>query len=294
MMTSYYNKIKDIENSKKYQDSAMFEQDKVVDNLLKQSVISSQRDFLLKENEKETVRAERTGYILFGLTIIFIIILSFIFYTYRQRLKIRNLELTQKIHDIHLLNTNLESLIKINQTLSIELDKKEDNISKLKSLVESRNLNLNTMIKEFRRQTQEIRSEVENICYDRWRIINELCEKYIEIQESGSVNLLSGAIDKRIKDLSTKKTIEEIKFYVDKYRGGLISDIVLAMPTLKPDEITMLALICVGFSAKTICYLMDTKLKTFYTRKTRLADKIKKSDIKNKDRYLEIMGGKHL
>lgn len=294
MMTSYYNKIKDIENSKKYQDSAMFEQDKVVDNLLKQSVISSQRDFLLKENEKETMRAERTGYILFGLTIIFIIILSFIFYTYRQRLKIRNLELTQKIHDIHLLNTNLESLIKINQTLSIELDKKEDNISKLKSLVESRNLNLNTMIKEFRRQTQEIRSEVENICYDRWRIINELCEKYIEIQESGSVNLLSGAIDRRIKDLSTKKTIEEIKFYVDKYRGGLISDIVLAMPTLKPDEITMLALICVGFSAKTICYLMDTKLKTFYTRKTRLADKIKKSDIKNKDRYLEIMGGKHL
>lgn len=187
---------------------------------------------------------------------------------YRHRLKIRDLKLNQHLEDIYELTSQIKSASDNNQSLADMLQERNADNSNLKLIIEKQ-----------KDENKSMSVEMENMFRDKWKLLNELCSKYFDNESDKIKQSLINNIEEQINKLRNKNTITEIRTTVDRYTSGLITALSNSdNPCFKPDEINLMALILSGLSPKTVCFFTGMKLKTFYTRRARLLDKVERGN----------------
>jgi DNA-binding NarL/FixJ family response regulator len=83
------------------------------------------------------------------------------------------------------------------------------------------------------------------------------------------------------------KMIEEV---VDKIHNNILTGIRTGLPALTDKDISLLTLFFAGFSAKSICLVMNWQVANFYNRKRRIREKIEASDVPHRERFLAALG----
>lgn len=266
ILSRYYFASGDYRKSKLYTDSAMFSQDTVVVNMLRQSVIASQRDFFSLNEDLARSKAERLSTAIIVGAVFFPLVIVALIVFYVQRMKIKNMKVEQSMNEIYLLTTDLTS--------------KNEDIRNLQSRI--------------RLQGSNLQSEIESAFKNNWSILNTLCRQYVQMEESGaSGDRLVKEVFDQVSQMRKPEKLDGIRNSVDRYKNGIIARLRQQCPFLKESDITFISLLYAGFSAKVICFFLEMGNKNFYAKRSRLTERIRESDAKDKEEFIESMNQKN-
>ena len=77
--------------------------------------------------------------------------------------------------------------------------------------------------------------------------------------------------------------------FINRYKDGLMVKFNQSFPHFSRSDVNLFMYIVLGFSARAISIFLNEKIDVVYNRKSRLKQKIQKSDVLNKECFLELM-----
>lgn len=281
LLAECYSEVHDLPKARLYYDSMMSWQNNRVNEILKQSVISSQRNYYKLEAKKERKHKDALiRLLLISGCITFLIIIIGIMH-FRHKIQVKALELDEKIKDIVILSEKINDRTqKVNQ-LNSEIIRKENDIERLRDIVKNTETSRPSNLLE---KNNELKVHIESLFKDQWQLLNRLCSQYVkeEFNDEIKKEALLKEINREIIDLKNPERLLEIRRCVNLYMNGILVDLENQCGFLKQDDISFIALLYAGFSPKTICLITGIKYKYFYNKRSRLIERIRKSNAESK------------
>ena len=157
----------------------------------------------------------------------------------------------------------------------------------------SKNEDIRNLQSRIRQQGSNLQSEIESAFKNNWSILNTLCRQYVQMEESGaSGDRLVKEVFDQVSQMRKPEKLDWIRNSVDRYKNGIIARLRQQCPFLKESDITFISLLYAGFSAKVICFFLEMGNKNFYAKRSRLTERIRESDAKDKEEFIESMNQK--
>lgn len=262
------NHIKDAELTKKLLNL----QNEIVKETIRQSAIGAQRDYY---NSQSTAAAKRESqmwtYIIFGCIIVFMAI-SILTIFFRMSIKLKDNTIELKINEVAL--------------LSAQIDRRENECHKLKEKLANLNENSRDHVKMSTREA-ELRQLVDRLLAGRFSSINKILDEYYEnIDSSSAKTKVYNRVQKEMDDLSSTKSMNEIEKLVNDALDSIMTRFRNEFPDATKEDITIFLLNAAGLSQKAISLLTGIKLKSLYTKRARLKERILKSDVSGCHEYI--------
>lgn len=257
-------------------DTLLILQSEIADFYLKESLTGVQRDFISAKANKDRHRFLLTTTILITALIITLGFTILLFFNHRLRIRAKKAELEATLATL----TDVQSLS----------EKKDEQINSLNSkLTEESNTNkkLQSSLENFTREKHTNAILIESLFKEKWTTLNKLCDEYFDLDNSDRARMvILNRLDKEIKKICNKKSLQKIEDSVNLYIDNIIAKIRIQCPFLSDDELILLSLIFAGFSVRTICLLQNIKYKNFYLRKSRIIKRITDSDAPDKNLFI--------
>ncbi len=231
--------------------------DSTVTAIIKQSTINAESDFHNSRAVYFHRQARISGIIIWcilgGVAVIGLALIV----VYREKRKRSRVELELKMHEIRELTETLGAHI----TAGLE---KDERVSALTSRINS-------------------------AFTERLERMNRLCESYfIDGHSAGSDSRIYREIKSLISDFTTDDIRAELYESVNRRSGDALSRLREQMPRLSESDVLLLAYVFMGFSPKAISILLDMKIGTVYMKRSRLKERIERSEIADKERILSL------
>lgn len=253
----YYKSAGDYKSAYGALKNADIYQDSIVRDALRQSVVYAQRDFYNVQSQSAKQKISRVyGYIFIG-TIIAVLIVALIVIYAKLRMQLKDRELELNINEIALLTA------KISES-SCRVDTGADG--------------------------DELHVIVDRLLARWFAPLNNLFDEYYETGDSASAkSTMFSRVEEELKKITSEKSIKDIVDMVDDSLGGALSRLRNDYTEINDKDITFLALNIAGLSPRAICLFLDIKIKTVYSRRKRLKDKIVVLDTSDKDTLLKYL-----
>lgn len=171
---------------------------------------------------------------------------------------------------------------KINATLS-QVEELSETLSAQSQYIAK----LQDEVAEGTTRQDDYKLEAKNQILAKLQAFNQICDVYSD--HSDDSEHLSRRIKAFIAKNATKKNLEEIRRSVNKYLDDIISRFQADFPETKSDETDLFTLIVAGFKAPAIALYLKTTCGSIYARKTRLKQKIQKSNPEKTQQYLRFI-----
>ncbi len=228
-------------------------QNNEIRKILKQSAIGVQRDFYNHQLMLTLQKEDRIKKSIITWSILSFIIFVALLLLFITTIKLKNRNLELKMNEIAL--------------LSAEINKRE-------SATESVNDN-------------RLRNMVDKLLSERFTLINKFFDEYYENGDSPvGKTAIFNRVEKEIKNLSSKKNLNEIESLVNETLDDIIFRFRKEFPELSSDDVTFFMLNVAGLSPRAIGLFLKIKLKTVYTKKARLKDRILNSTSTDTEEFL--------
>lgn len=134
---------------------------------------------------------------------------------------------------------------------------------------------------------QRLNQECVSLCKSQYEDIRDILERTIISKNTVKTEAIYKArLDEQISFFSNIDRQQEREALIDSKTGGILSSLRRNFPSIKDLDIQIVTYSLMGFDTTLICLLTGMNPGNVYTRKSRLKDKILKSDIEDKDRYL--------
>lgn len=294
-----YKQAKALGNSKRaldLTDSIIYYQDAMAENIIKESVIGSERDFYSNMSEKNRRRADY-----FLICFIAVCIITFLIWRlYRSKSIANRAELESSIEsflELKKLTNRLaiekSSLIENLTAKSFTIDELRNEIIQLYSDIDKQRQNIKDLKKDSDIMSDTLRNKdivLSSLFRQKWSTLNMLCNEYYEKGDSPNLRrYIIDSIEKELKKIGSKNGIQLIEDEVDLHYGGIIGNLKRDCSNLSQKDFTLFTLIIAGMSVKTICYLMGIKTGNFYVSKRRLIEKIKVSDSLDTEKFISLL-----
>ena len=119
-------------------------------------------------------------------------------------------------------------------------------------------------------------SKLASLLANRFTLLDELCGTYYESQGTRTERkAIAEKVRLQIETLQKNdKMFAQIEGTINDCRNNLLMKLKEAIPTLKPEEYRLYALLACGFSNRTIALLLDESIDVVYKRKSRLKAKV--------------------
>lgn len=251
-------------------------QNEVYSNLLEESVVGIQRDFIDGKLTAEKHSSHHKSWII--AIVIFVaaaIILMIIFIArLRARIRVKNMEIV--LLELNELRTRAAEAATLQTKGSIS--DYAENSDGTDSIPDS--------------PDPVLLEVIQHLFTSKWQTINALCDSYMasKTAEEGNSNVAFKQIEREIKKLRSQTTFDNLEKAVDTFKGNAMTRCREQLPELKDAEYNMLTLLMLGMSPRTISLFLNIELQNFYQRRTRLRNKIASNyDISNINDYLTLL-----
>lgn len=225
-------------------------QDSLLKISVKESAAIAQRDFYIEETNINKNRIERIHRIyLFSAVILFLIIGGVIFYFFHK--DYRN-------------KVVLEQKTEIAKELSAIVGKKETQLLHLQDGLKKR-------MREY------------------YSTVDRLCATYSNVANTKKKQDVIDEVTKIIDSLRSSKTISILEQQINEYYDELLIKLKKEIPRLSRKEYELYIYLCLGFSAATISFLINTGIDNVYVKKARLKAKIRRSSPPNTSIFLHYI-----
>lgn len=265
MMANYFISKNQFKEAQICTDSALVYQNKVVSETLKQSVVTAQRDFYNAQSESIKKQSESMKRVIIIGAIAVVCISALCAYFYRLKIRIKNGEIEKRMNEILVLSERIQN--------------KNDDINQLTSQLTTQ-----------QDKSELLRNLVENLFKDKWKTINLLCDEFFEKGNSEKAKAtIINEVEKEIKRICNPKNLKAIEIAVNDCMDGIVSKLRVQCPFLKPEDILFITLLYAGFAPRAVCIFTGIKLKYFYNKRSRLSERIMKSNAPEKILFVEKM-----
>lgn len=230
-----------------------------------------------KDQEYGNLEKERLYIILGFIFIISVLVILF----FRQRYMV---EKEKRIRDIGKLNENVFEKESIISRLSSEISEKDRELMSVKNKSDQL-LRLNET------NLQNARGAARELVKSRFDLLNSLCEAYYMSGADGErKGVVYKEVQKQIKSLSEDEGVYlEFEKIINASFDNLMMRFSAQMPSLREGDRKLFMLTTLGFTANAISILMDYTVKSVYTKKSRLRDKIGKASCPDRDLFLSSL-----
>lgn len=134
---------------------------------------------------------------------------------------------------------------------------------------------------------QRLSQECVSLCKSQYEGIKDILERTITSRNNEKTEeIYKARLIEQISLFSNAERQQEREALIDSKTGGILSSLRRNFPSIKDLDIQIVTYSLMGFDTTLICLLTGMNPGNVYTRKSRLKDKILKSDIGDKDRYL--------
>jgi len=276
----YYHKSKGMSReAEAYTDSILTLQNTEVAAVLKQSVVSAQRDFFTARAEKEADKARLSAMTASALGILLAAVcIGFLLY-YREKMRRKKAE--------------IETMMLEAQSLSAQLDEKDESLqSAINELNKTRNdlkeLSITVSDKDSLLKTQTLLTN--SILEKRFQTLNALSKDYLTLtnQSSPRTGIVSD-FKKELDIMANPESQAELERIVNNKHQGIITRLRNQLPKIKDQDIFFLTLIAAGVSRNAICIITKNKQANYYNKCSRLRRKIENSDSTDKQEFLDTI-----
>ena len=262
-----------------YTDSILTLQNTEVAAVLKQSVVSAQRDFFTARAEKEADKARLSAMTASALGILLAAVcIGFLLY-YREKMRRKKAE--------------IETMMLEAQSLSAQLDEKDESLqSAINELNKTRNdlkeLSITVSDKDSLLKTQTLLTN--SILEKRFQTLNALSKDYLTLtnQSSPRTGIVSD-FKKELDIMANPESQAELERIVNNKHQGIITRLRNQLPKIKDQDIFFLTLIAAGVSRNAICLITKNKQANYYNKCSRLRRKIENSDSTDKQEFLDTI-----
>ncbi len=239
-----------------YTDSILTLQNTEVAAVLKQSVVSAQRDFFTARAEKEADKARLSAMTASALGILLAAVcIGFLLY-YREKMRRKKAE--------------IETMMLEAQSLSAQLDEKDESLqSAINELNKTRNdlkeLSITVSDKDSLLKTQTLLTN--SILEKRFQTLNALSKDYLTLtnQSSPRTGIVSD-FKKELDIMANPESQAELERIVNNKHQGIITRLRNQLPKIKDQDIFFLTLIAAGVSRNAICIITKNKQANYYNK----------------------------
>ena len=258
-----------------YKDSSMALQDSIVSTIILNSTISRHRDF-----STEQAHAEHKKYSEFRARVIIYSITAAIFVALLILLihKSRRAAIDSKISEILKLSKEIEAQKNLNASLSSNLTDANETVSRLQQRVDHQGrdiADLNRNLTQNRLISTGLSHDLEAMFRESLMTINNICDQYIQTDDSkANQSCLIRAIEKEIAKLKDKGRMIKMEHDINRYMNDIMTRLRNECSFLKEEEFTFICFVLAGLSPRAVCLITGLKLKSFYSKKSRLVKRI--------------------
>ena len=251
-----------------------------IGRMLSENIAVVERNSIGKENERNLERADRLLFVVlllgFILTIVVLVVILL-----RLKIKYQRREIDEKMSSISSLSREISNLNNNVKRVNSELKNSNEVVATNHSKIRTQNVLLNKQIKL-----------IENIFSTHIETLDILSKEYFE-KKGAEVQTRATVLknlEHELLKLSNKDSMKMIEEVVNKIHNNILTDIRSELPALTDKDISLLTLFFAGFSAKSICLVMNWQVANFYNRKRRIREKIEVSDVPHRERFLAALG----
>lgn len=261
MYRQFYLKLGDYKNAYDYLDSIIHIQNKITWDIMDNNIALAQKGYYDNKSVESLKKESKSKKQVVIIVIIALTIIIIGFIIYRISIKIKDNKIEKSVNEIIILTEQIKNKSIENKELSNSIHGREEQIS---------NMDM----------------EIENLFRNQWNTLNRLCNEFFE-KESQSSKLSSiASIEKEIKKIVNRKNIGSIEESVNKYMNNIVVALREQCSFLKEEDFIFIILVYAGFAPRTICMFTNIKFKHFYNKRSRLIERIKKSDVKDKEWFI--------
>ena len=150
--------------------------------------------------------------------------------------------------------------------------------------------NLKPTLESQEKQLAYMTNSINNLFRQQFETIDSLCNIYYEGQSSVHVkNRIYDEVLRIIKSFQDDKKIRtEFKDIVNHYKNNIMMKLDESFPELKDIDCLLFLYVASGFSSRSISVFLQENINVIYNRKSRLKNKISKSDSKYREELLAV------
>lgn len=275
----YLKQEKDYLNALNVTDSLLRWQDRKILEILNQSVVLVQRDYYQQQSVHAVAQEKQTRFVLELILLIVLLIIILIVAFHKFKIRLKSAEVERKISEIQLLSDMIQQSKIENEHLESRLSEQTENIVALRDRLG---------VKES--ESCVLKEWVENLFRDRFATINMLCNEYFEKGDSERMKLmLYKEVEAEIRRFAHPDNLKRIEEMVNGCLEQIIMKLRCQLPGLKEEDVTFLTLLYAGFVPRAVCLFLEIKLKTFYTKRSRLRERILRSDAPDREWFVKKM-----
>lgn len=255
----FYSKIGRYEEALSYLNRSDVKYDSLVTIRLRESVLASQRDYVVQKLELEQIRSSRNNILWISTASGLLALLAFIFYYYRRKMETQSLQM------------ETQSLQMENLLLQVA-DMKNDALSR------------DTAIAGLSEQIYELFDQ-------KYRQIDSLCISYFSGQNTMYArNAIYREVQKIIESFgSDEASFAELERIVDASRDGVLTKLKTEVPKLRDADYRYFCYAFAGFSSRAISLLSNESIDSVYQHHSRWKKRIETLDPPHKDLFLQYL-----
>lgn len=280
VLTNLYFKRGELDKSLLTLDSMLTLNTAVFGEILHQSIVAEQLNYSkLQLDETRTQNRQLVLLVIGSLIILVILVLSFALYWWRMKaLRFKKDAMISTI-SLELSNSNEA----FNQQHShLQAIKRE-----LENEIDKRTCFENQILIHDKKFTR-----IFDLYTRQWGLISGICTTYMNSNDKSEKNSGYNKLTKVFAEMSSSDNLNELVAGIEDTHKGIFSDLKSIYPSLKQSDIYMLALAHTGASVRIISIILDANQSTLYRRRDRIAEKIKESSHKSRQKLLEFIGCK--
>lgn len=163
-----------------------------------------------------------------------------------------------------------------------------------KMRIKMKNLEISNMLVQISTLNTErdTKSDVVNrLLKSHFDILNSLGNEYFNNDDASDLSrkLIYHKVEEEIGKMRSISFLNEVIELVNKSQNNVIEYLRLEFPKFKQDDIKILSLVMAGISVKAISFITDLTVKNIYVKRSRLKERIEKSDAPHRDLILRSL-----
>lgn len=256
-------------------------QNKELRTIRNQSVTKVTSDFTKKKSADLRKKNIYERILLLGCIITLIILFASITFLYRRKKRIIEDRMVRNITIAQSLKMEVETKNDIITSLSSKLNENTEQVKELKSIIEHGKT----------KNSELARKHVRELLSTHFNIIDLMCDNFFEWETTAKGKRdIHNAIMNIIDNIAYNDTLmTKIENIVNENDMDLLNRLRNAIPDINSTEIKIFTFFYLGFSARSISYLLKLKIRALYNKKSALKRRIQDSDLSNKDEFIGIL-----
>lgn len=248
----FYSKLGRYEEALSYANHSYVKYDSLVTIRLRESVLASQRDYVVQKLELEQIRSSRNNILWISTASGLLALLAFIFYYYRRKMETQSLQMENLLLQV--------------------ADMKNDALSR------------DTAIAGLSEQIYELFDQ-------KYRQIDSLCISYFSGQNTMYArNAIYREVQKIIESFgSDEASFTELERIVDASRDGVLTKLKTEVPKLRDADYRYFCYAFAGFSSRAISLLSNESIDAVYQHHSRWKKRIEVLNPPHKELFLQYL-----